>query len=174
MYGWINAGANLSTSKDSNIPLAYDVVPNSVQLDQAVLRQDRQPDTLQRDHADWGFRVTGFYGTDIRYTVAKGWQPASDAVLNRNALYAFDPVEAYGLWYLPHVAEGLVLKVGRYISPPDIEAQLAPDNYLYTHSLMSSYDPFTFRGVQATVRLTKQQWQIEAAIHGGNDPTTLR
>ena len=67
-----------------------------------------------------------------------------------------------------------MLKVGRYISPPDIEAQLAPDNYLYTHSLMSSYDPFTFRGVQATVRLTKQQWQIEAAIHGGNDPTTLR
>ena len=89
-------------------------------------------------------------------------------VLKHNSLYAFDPVEAYGLFYVPGIAEGLVLKVGRYISPPDIEAQLAPDNYLYTHSLMFSYDPFTFTGVQATVRLNKQ-WQVEAAIHGGND-----
>jgi len=44
-------------------------------------------------------------------------------------------VEAYGLVYVPNVAKGMVIKFGRYISPPDIEAQLAPDNYLYTHSL---------------------------------------
>jgi hypothetical protein len=29
----------------------------------------------------------------------------------------------------------MVIKFGRHISPPDIEAQLAPDNYLYTHPL---------------------------------------
>ena len=136
----------MSTSKKSNIPMAYDVAPNSLQLDQAVLRLERQPDTVQRDRTDWGFRVTGFYGIDTRYTVAKGWQPASDSVLKHNSLYAFDPVEVYGLLYVPGIAQGLVIKVGRYISPPDIEAQLAPDNYLYTHSLMFSYDPFTFTG----------------------------
>jgi hypothetical protein len=36
---------------------------------------------------------------------------------------------AYGLMYVPNVAQGMVIKFGRYISPPDIEAQLAPDNY---------------------------------------------
>ena len=56
LYGWINAGANVSTSKKSNIPMAYDVAPNSLQLDQAVLRLERQPDTVQRDRTDWGFR----------------------------------------------------------------------------------------------------------------------
>ena len=133
-----------------------------------MLRGERQPNTVQQDHVDWGFRVTGFYGIDTRYTVAKGWQPASDAVLQRNALYTADVVECYAELYLPNVAEGLVLKLGRYISPPDIEAQLAPDNYLYTHSLMFSYDPFTFTGLQATLRLSAR-WQLEAAVHGGND-----
>jgi hypothetical protein len=29
-----------------------------------------------------------------------------------------------------------MLKCGRHILPPDIEAHLAPDNYLFAHSLM--------------------------------------
>jgi hypothetical protein len=62
----------------------------------------------------------------------------------------------------------MVVKVGRFISPPDIEAQLAPDNYIYTHSLMFTVDPFTFTGVNATIRLNPQ-WQLELGIHAGND-----
>jgi len=60
------------------------------------------------------------------------------------------------------------LKAGRFVSPPDIEAQLATDNYLFTHSVMFTYDPFTLTGIQATIRLNAY-WQIEFAIHGGND-----
>ena len=47
---------------------------------------------------------------------------------------------------MPKVAQGLTLRVGRYISPPDIGAQLAPDNYLFSHAFSHartfSYDPF--------------------------------
>ena len=61
--------------------------------------------------------------------------------------------------YIPHVAKGMVIKAGRYISPPDIEAQLAPDNYLYTHSLMFTVDCYTQTGVSAAIKLN-DQWSV--------------
>ncbi len=72
MYGWVDVGGNLSSSKDSNVPLTYNIVPNSAQLDQAILRFERVPDTVQTDDMDWGFRFTNLYGIDYRYTTAKG------------------------------------------------------------------------------------------------------
>lgn len=166
LYGWIDAGFNISTSKQTNIPDAYDIVPNSIQLDQFVVRIERQPDTVQTSHLDWGFRISNVYGLDYRYTTAKGW--FSDQLFQHNQLYGYDPVELYAMLYIPQVAEGMLIKVGRYISPPDIEAQLAPDNYLYSHSLMYTYDPFTFTGVQVIIRLHRQ-WHLELAVHAGND-----
>jgi len=62
----------------------------------------------------------------------------------------------------------MVLKFGRYISPADIEAQWATDNYLYSHSLMFTVDPYTFTGAQATFKLGSY-WQLEVGLHGGND-----
>jgi hypothetical protein len=89
-------------------------------------------------------------------------------LLSHNNKYGVDPAEIYGLVYFPKVADGLLLKVGRFISPADIEAQWATDNYLYSHSLMFTVDPYTFTGVQATFKLGSY-WQIEAAVHAGND-----
>jgi hypothetical protein len=36
------------------------------------------------------------------------------------------------LVFIPQLAEGLLVRFGRYISIPDIEAQLAPNNYMYS------------------------------------------
>lgn len=166
IYGWVNPSYNFSTSKNSNVPMSYAVVPNHIELDQAVLRIERQPNTVQTDHVDWGFRLSNMYGMDYRYTTGKGY--FSDQLLKHNNLYGFDPVEAYGLLYIPHVAQGLVIKVGRFISPPDIEAQLAPDNYLFSHSLMFTVDPYTFTGAQATFKLSTTV-QLELGVHAGND-----
>src|SRR5690348_16731403 len=58
VYGWVNAGFDFSTSSKSNIPEAYAIVPNKLELDQAVVRIERLPDIAQRDHGDWGFRLT--------------------------------------------------------------------------------------------------------------------
>ena len=151
VYGWVNAGFDFSTSNKSNIPESYAIVPNKLELDQAVVRIERLPDTVQRDHVDWGFRITPMYGIDYRWTTAQGW--FSGQLLNHNRLYGFDPVEAYGLVYIPNVAQGMVIKFGRYISPPDIEAQLAPDNYLYTHSLMFTFDCYTQTGINAAIKI---------------------
>jgi putative OmpL-like beta-barrel porin-2 len=166
IYGWVDPSVNFSTSKNTNLPLSYAIVPNRVELDQVMLLIERQPNTAQTDHIDWGFRLEGLYGTDYRFTTAKGY--FSDQLLQRNALYGFDPIEMYGLLYIPKVAEGLEFKIGRFISPPDIEAQLATNNYLFSHSIMFTFDPYTFTGVQATLRLS-QNWQLEGALHAGND-----
>jgi hypothetical protein len=166
VYGWLDVGGNVSSSRHSNAPTSYDIIPNSVVLDQVGVKFDKQPNTLQTEHFDWGFLSTVIFGTDYRYTVAKGY--FSDQLLKDNHKYGVDPAELYGLFYFPKVADGMILKVGRYISPADIEAQWATDNYLYSHSLMFTVDPFTFTGVQATFKLGSY-WQLEAGAHFGND-----
>jgi hypothetical protein len=165
-YGWVDVGGNLSTSTHSNVPTSYDLVPNAVELDQVIFRVQRDPDTVQTDHADWGFMFDNIYGTDYRYTIAKGI--FSNQLLGNNNLYGYDPTQIYGLLYVPHVAEGMLIKVGRFISPSDIEAQWAPDNYLYSHSLMFTVDPYTFTGAMATIKLSKY-FQFEVGAHAGND-----
>jgi hypothetical protein len=166
VYGWINPGISVSTSNRSNIPESYAIVPNRLELDQAVLRIERLPDSVQTDHVDWGFRLTPMYGIDYRWTTSQGW--FSGQLLKHNYLYGFDPVEAYALLYFPHVAQGMVIKAGRYISPPDIEAQLAPDNYLFTHSLMFTFDCYTQTGITAAIKLN-DQWTVLFGFHAGDD-----
>jgi hypothetical protein len=165
-YGWINGSYNWSTSKNSNMPTSYWIVPNSIVLNQAVFRLEREADTVQTDHVDVGFRATALYGIDYRYMTAGGW--LSDQLLKHNQLYGFDPTEMYADTYIPGVAQGLVLRIGRWIACPDIETQFAVDNYLGTHSLLFTFDTYTQTGAMATVMLNPQ-WMVQAAIHAGTD-----
>ncbi|MDB4999254.1 MAG: hypothetical protein JWR76_331 [Mucilaginibacter sp.] len=166
IYGWVDIGGNFSSSKNSNSPTSYNLVPNAVVLDQAGIKFEKQPNTIQTDHFEWGFLSTVIFGTDYRYTTSKGI--FSDQLLKNNNKYGFDPAELYGILYFPKVVDGLIVKVGRFISPADIEAQWATDNYLYSHSLMFTVDPYTFTGVQGTFKLGSH-WQLQVAAHAGND-----
>jgi hypothetical protein len=51
---------------------------------------------------------------------------------------------------------------------PGIEAQLAPNNYNMTHSLLYTIDPFTDTGAFATLKLSKQ-WIVQAGVSAGHD-----
>ena len=62
----------------------------------------------------------------------------------------------YGELYIPNIAEGLVIRLGRYISIPDIEAQLAPNNYMYSHSMTYGYDNYTNHGLIADDRADQE------------------
>jgi hypothetical protein len=166
LYGWADPSVTFGTSKFSNIPESYNIVPNSLQLSQFVFIMERVTDSVQTDHIDWGFKFTNLYGIDYRYTTAKGY--FSDQLLKRNQLYGYDPLQMYVDMYIPWVKEGMIIRAGRYISPIDIEAQLSPENYLYSHSLMYTYDPYTFTGMQFITRLNKQ-FTLQLGVHGGND-----
>ncbi len=167
-YGWIDYGGNISTSKSKggNAPAAYDYMPNNIQLDQAVLYVERTPDTVQTDHIDWGFRLSAIYGENYRYTTAYG--VASYQLLKKNKFYGYDFPMVYGEIFIPKVAEGLMIRFGRYISLPDIEAQLAPNNYMYSHSITYTLDNYTNTGIQTTLAVTKQ-FMLQAGVSVGTE-----
>ena len=168
IYGWINVGGNLSnnTVRGGNAPAAYDYNPNTVQLDQGVVYIERLPDTVQKDQIDWGFRLAPIYGENYRYTTAYGlW---SYQLLNQNENNGYDLPMAYGEVFISQIAEGLLVRFGRYIALPDIEAQLAPNNYMYTHSMTYTFDNYTNTGIQSTLALTKN-WMVQLGMSVGTE-----
>ncbi len=166
IYGWIDPTLNFGTSANSNAPEANDVYANRLEMNQIVLYAERLPDSVQRDHVDWGYHLTALYGTDYRFTTGKGYW--SGPWVNDHREYGFDPTLEYVDVYVPQVAQGMNVRVGRYISVPGIEAQLAPNNYIFSHSLLYAIDPFTDTGVIATVKLN-DQWLVQLGITGGHD-----
>jgi hypothetical protein len=166
LYGWVEPTLNFSTSSTSNAPEANDVYSNRFQMNQFVLYAERLPGSEQRDHVDWGYHLTALYGADYRYTFAKGL--FSGQWLNDHHQYGFDPTMEYLDLYLPHVAQGMNLRLGRFISVPGIEAQLAPNNYIFSHSLLYAIDPFTDTGLIATIKLN-DQWLVQLGMTGGHD-----
>jgi hypothetical protein len=173
-YGWAAIGANGSTNNRgnasqgiaANAPSAYDVYPNTVVLDQLALYTERLADTVQTDHFDWGFRLTNLYGQDYRYTTSHGI--LSQQLLVKNSQYGYDPVMVYLDLYFPKLGQGADLRIGRYVSLPDIEAQLAPNNYSYSHSILYTYDCYTMVGANLTVKLN-DRWALQGGISPGCD-----
>ena len=156
VYGWVDGGFNFSTNKTQpggNAPAAYIYTPNTLELDQVVLYVDRFADTVQTDHIDWGFRLSGIYGENYRYTTAYG--VSSYQLLKRNDINGYDFPMVYVDLFIPYIGEGLNIRAGRFIAIPDTEAQLAPNNYMYTHSITYSFDNYTTTGLQFTQAITK-------------------
>jgi hypothetical protein len=169
LYGWVDPGFNVSTNSQrpgGNSPISYAYTPNTVQLDQAVIYLDRFPDTVQTDHVDWGLRFSAIFGENYRYTTAYG--VFSYQLLKHNNINGYDFPMVYGEIFIPQVAQGLMIRVGRYISLPDIEAQLAPNNYMYTHSLTYAFDNYTNTGVVASLAATKDLI-LQAGLSDGTE-----
>jgi hypothetical protein len=169
IYGWLNPGANISSAtatKEGNFPAAYSYKPNTAELDQVVVYIERVPDTVQQDHVDWGFRFATIYGENYRYTTAYGI--ASYQLLKHNFENGYDFPMVYGEVYIPWVAEGLLVRMGRYISVPDIEAQLAPNNYMYSHSMTYAYDNYTNTGIIGSVQATNN-WVAQIGLASGTE-----
>jgi hypothetical protein len=165
-HGWVTVGGNWSNATKSNLPTAYWIVPNSLQVDQAVIKFEREIDSVQTDHIDWGFRSVHLFGIDYRYTTAGGW--FSQQLLYHNNLYGYDPVELYGELYVPNILQGAEVRVGRWIACPDIETQYSVDNYLATHSLLFTYDTYTQTGAMGSVQVTPRV-MAQGAVHAGTD-----
>jgi hypothetical protein len=155
-YGWLDPGFNISSNSNrpgGNFPISYTYTPNTIQLDQAVLYLERTPDTVQDDHFDWGFRISGLYGENYRYTNSYGI--ASYQFNKNNSVNGYDFPMVYADFFIPQIAYGEEIRVGRYISIPDIEAQLAPNNYDYTHSMVYAWDNYTNTGIVSSTQVTR-------------------
>ncbi len=169
IYGWIAGGGNISSNSvkpGGNFPISYSYTPNRDQLDQAVVYVERLPDTVQTDHVDWGFRISAIYGENYRYTTAFGF--ANNQLHGHDLFNGYDSPMLYGEVFMPQFAEGLLVRFGRFISIPDIEAQLAPNNYMYLHSLTYTFDGFTNTGILGTLALNRN-WALQFGVTCGTD-----
>jgi hypothetical protein len=172
LYGWVNFSGNISTSHTSkksengNFPLIYDLRPNRMELNQIVLYLERLPNENQTDHIDWGFRLSGVYGLDYRFMISRGW--FSDQLLKHNSYYGFDTPMVYLDLYIPYVFNGMNIRIGRIISEPDIEAQLAPNNLMASHSILYGFDPYCQEGIFTTTKINNQ-WTVQLGISDGTD-----
>jgi hypothetical protein len=177
-YGWEDFSGNVSTSGNTglnpvtaqaaNFPLVYDQRPNRMEQNQFVLYAERTPDENQTDQCDWGFRMSAVYGLDYRYMISRGWD--DQQLTHHNNFYGYDSPMMYANLYVPKVAEGLNLTLGRIISEADIEAQLAPNNLMSSHSLLYGFDPYCQWGLFATLKLNKN-WTVQGGVAAGNDVT---
>ncbi len=131
-----------------------------------MLYFERTPNEFQTDHVDWGFRIANVYGLDYRYMISRGL--FSGQLLADNRFYGYDMPMAYVDLYIPHVFQGMNVRVGRIISEADIEAQLAPNNPMSTHSLLYSFDPYTQEGIFTTTKIN-DRWTVQAGLANGND-----
>ena len=172
IYGWEDFSWNVSTSTNTgrganaNFPLIYDLRPNRIEQNQFVLYLERLPDEAQTDHIDWGFRISGVYGLDYRFMISRGL--FSDQLIKDNHYYGFDMPMVYLDLYLPQIFQGMNVRIGRIISEPDIEAQLAPNNLMSSHSLLYGFDNYTQTGIFTTTRIN-DQWTVQAGLSNGTD-----
>jgi hypothetical protein len=137
-----------------------------MELNQFVVYLERMPDEKQTDHIDWGFRISGVYGLDYRFMISRGL--FSDQLLIHNSYYGFDMPMVYFDLYIPYVAQGMNIRIGRIISEPDIEAQLAPNNLMASHSIVYGFDDYTQTGIFTTTKIN-DMWTIQAGISCGTD-----
>ncbi len=169
IYGWIEAGVNASSARGAklgNFPAADMYKPNTGELDQTVINFERVPDTVQQDHIDWGFRISTLYGENYRYTTA--YSVASYQLLKHNFENGYDFPLVYGEIYIPNLAEGLVVRFGRYIAVPDIESQLGPSNYMYSHSFTYWTDNVTNTGIIGSVQVDRN-WMLQLGLSAGTE-----
>jgi hypothetical protein len=181
-YGWEDFSGDVGSSTkgadtppqthpfgaDANYPEAYDQRPNTLNQNQFVIYAERTPDEAQTDHVDWGFRMSWIYGLDYRYMISRGWD--DHQLTKRDNFNGMDDPMMYLNLYVPNVAQGLNLTLGRIISEADIEAQLAPNNLMSSHSLLYTYDPYCQWGLFSTLKLN-DNWCVQYGLSAGNDVT---
>jgi hypothetical protein len=176
LYGWWTVSGNVSSShgdksqfggETPNYPEVYDERSDRMELDQFVMYIERMADMNQLDHVDWGFRMSLLYGLDYRFMASRGY--INDVnLLQRNRFIGFDTPMMYFNLYFPQVAQGMEVIIGRIISLPDIEQQLAPNNLMASHSLVYSFDDYTTWGIFGSIKLNKN-WLLSLGIMDGVD-----
>src|SRR5438105_10937400 len=92
----------------------------------------------------------------------------SDQLLKDNNYYGFDMPMVYVDIYIPNIFQGMNVRIGRIISEPDIEAQLAPNNLMSSHSIVYGFDNYTQTGIFMTTKIN-DQWTIQVGLSNGTD-----
>ncbi|HEY6565301.1 MAG TPA: outer membrane beta-barrel protein [Pirellulaceae bacterium] len=169
ILGWTEGSYTASSASDQNLPLGLNYLANEFALQQNWLRIDRPVDPEgQAMHC--GFRSDWILpGTDYRFTLPRGlWNGQLSANDGQPALYGVDAVQFYGEVFVPRVAEGMTVKVGRFFLPYGVETTEAITTPLASRSYGFIYNPFTQFGLLTTTKLN-EAWSVVWGLSAGND-----
>ncbi len=162
--GWLDQGITLNGYNPLNRfngPVTFNDRSNEYQMNQFYIYAERKADPSQQGW-DWGGRVDLLYGTDYRFTTARGLEDG----INSGARF-------YGLaipqFYLDLAKEDLTIRAGHFYTLLGYESVPAPNNFFYTHSYTCQYAlPFTHTGVLGIHKLS-ENWTVTAGVHRGWD-----
>jgi hypothetical protein len=168
--GWVDCSYTASSDEHSNLPLGFNWRANEFVVQQNWVRFERTVVTDGTTKPTFGFRSDWILpGVDYRFTVARGlFSGQLTANHGQPNLYGIDPIQFYGEAYIPTVARGMDVKVGRFFAQYGVEANDAPSNALASHAYTFIYDPFTHTGVLTTTKLT-DEWSVQAGGVLGSD-----
>ncbi len=186
VYGWVESGYTYNHRHSSGDTL---IIPgpfnhefgNHYMLNQLTFRIERLPDTKK---FDVGGMVEVMYGSDAARIHPRGGfgfdgsdlsddnNPTDDlAVANLHPIWQFDVPQAYVNINLPVGANGLQIKVGKFVTLLGYETIDPTQNLFYSHSYLFSAIPFTQVGVLGTYKIN-DNWQVTAGFTRGWDIAT--
>jgi len=155
-HGWINQGATLNTDSPnnrSNFPVGFNDESNAYQLNQVYVALER-PVKDCGSCWEFGGRVDLLYGTDHRFTTARGLETHGDFSPKWNSdIYGLAMPQAYAEVYAP-VLSGVNVRLGHFYTILGYEVVPAPENFFYSHTYTMLYgEPFTHTGFLSSAKL---------------------
>ena len=127
----------------------------------------QRPLDAKAEGFDYGFKVQGMVGEDMRYNHYMG--ELDYAIPSRTQI---GPIEAHGLIHLPIKTSltegGIDVKVGQFVTMNGAELITAKDNLFYSHAYMFNFGPFVDTGVMVTTH-SKSWLDIYTGVISGNN-----
>ena len=152
-------------NSDVNAGRIFDFEHNKILLNQLALFGERKVDPSKKDF-DIGGRVEAIYGTDSGLIHANGLSDYYNGP--RDPKNQLDLTQLYIDFAIP-VGNGLLVRVGKFVTLLNQEVIDPEGNSLYSHSFLFGFSaPFTQTGILASYNLT-DQWSITAGITRGWD-----
>jgi hypothetical protein len=164
--GWLSGGITANFNEPGsrfNGPVTFND-RDEAQFNQGYLILEKPLDT-ERYGWDLGGRVDLLYGSDYRFTLARGLDAEDDftASWNSSRFYGVAMPQAYA----EVGADKLALKVGHFYTIVGYEVVTAPDNYFYSHAYTMQYgEPFTHTGALVTWTPNDQLTVMGGATYG--------
>jgi len=190
VYGWLETGWtwNHRWRDTADIQAQGNLVPgpfnhewgNHVMINQFVIRVEKIVDA-SKGKFDVGGMIELMYGTDAAriHSTGLGYNGSDStdnndpndpiAVANFHPIMQFDIPQAYLDIVVP-VGNGLVLRVGKFVTLMGYETIDPRTNNFYSHSYMFQAIPFTQSGIYGTY-VINDKWTVKAGISKGWDVT---
>ena len=167
--GWTEMSYTASTSRVSNLPVAFNDRANTFLLQQQWFRLDRPIVAAGTTEPSWGYHLDVLVGSDYRWTLIRGlFNYQLDNSTGAQNLYGVDPIQLYTNVNFPTLFRGTEIRGGRTYNPWGYESLEAVSTPLLSRSYAFFNTPFTVMGVGAYTTFSSE-WSGIFVLTNGND-----